>query len=148
MPLSKRTSVWSPTASAHSRQCVESCDGPVELAASVVGYDHAGHSLVHGPPRVVGVQDPLTSTGSRVDWTEPAEVVPGARRVGENLAEVFEHPGGVGLNFAADRFTEDRIAEIVRQSVAVEEGQKGVLDVAARAQASKYVSRVTSTIAP
>src|SRR5208283_3965499 len=81
MPLSKRTVVRSPTASTTRSRASIAAMGPVELAAAVVGDDHARHTVVHGPPRVVGVQDAFQEDGQPSVLTQVGEVVPGARRV-------------------------------------------------------------------
>ena len=83
----------------HSRQGVERRDAAVELAAAVVGDDHARRSVIDGPiGRRQAWSTPFTRTGSRVDWQQPAEVVPGVRadrrRCGGSTRSLA--PGSIG----------------------------------------------------
>ena len=46
--------------------------------------------VVHGPPRVVGAQDPFQEDGEPGDLPQSGQVVPGPRGIGEDFAEVLE----------------------------------------------------------
>ena len=129
MPLSKRTVVRSPTASTTRRQGIDRRDGPVELAAAVVGDDDTRHALVHGPPRVVGGQDAFQEDGQPGVLTQVGQVVPGARRVRIDRADILDGTLRLLPGIGAEHVTEDGVAEIVRQPLAEEEGQVGILKV-------------------
>ncbi len=62
-----------------TRQGVKCRQGPIELAAAVVGDDHAGHPMVDGPPRVVGVEHALHQHRQPGRLAQPPQIVPSAR---------------------------------------------------------------------
>ena len=89
-------------------QCVEGRDRPVKLAAAMVGDDHAGRTLIDRLSRIIGMKDALDDDRQPCRPAEPSQVVPGARGIGEDLAEILESSNGIGSRVAADGLLENR----------------------------------------
>ena len=75
--------------------------------------------------RVVGVQDALDEDRQRGVLAQPREVLPGQRRVREDLRPLPDGGGGVVLRRRGQARPEDRVGGVVRQALAEQEGQVG-----------------------
>jgi hypothetical protein len=109
---------------------VECGDGSVDLAASVVGDDDGVDAVVEGQAGVVGVQDSFQQNGQTSLPAEPGEIAPGEGGVREQSCPEANGGRGIGLRRLRETRAEDRIAEVVRESVAKKEWKVRMLEIA------------------
>ncbi len=73
----------------HARQSPDRGHRPVQLAAAVVGDDHAVDAVIDRGARVVRMQDALQEQRPRPDLAQPGDIAPAQRRV----EQVVDVPG-------------------------------------------------------
>ena len=90
MPLSNSTVVRSPTASATPGKASSAGKPPSSWRPPWLETITPATPCIYGPPRIVGMQHAFHQHRQPRRLAEPAQVVPGARGVGEDLAEILE----------------------------------------------------------
>ena len=111
-------------------QRVQRADRAVDLAAAVVGHDDGVHAGVDGAARVIGVLDALQHDRAVPVVADESEVLPGVVGAGEHRQPAQHRRLQIVLGRLLQPGQEDRIGEVRRQTLAGEEGQVGVVEIA------------------
>src|SRR5262245_12192164 len=122
-------------------QGIQRGNRPIQLPAAVVGNDDAVHAVLDRTLRIVRVQDAFEQDRQAGVLPQECQVIPCEAGIGVDLAEGFDRLDEMTLWLAADDLLEHRIAKVVRQTLALKEGQIRVLHIAFAPGEQKRIER-------
>ena len=100
-------------------QGLDAARGAVELPPAVVGDDDAVNTALYRFAGIVGMQDALEQERQARPLAQAGEVVPSQAGVAENRGELHHGAARVLFGRCGEQRAEGRVAEIVRQPLAV-----------------------------